>query len=216
MTTFQDLIISGKELNKFVETFEKFVKDTFVEKWQIDNHDDVFFVENTYEKATVCLVYQNYELRKKIEVTNVIPTDNNALSVEKYNKVLTEFADEILSNYKNKKKISIEFIKTTGEMTLKDIFGTTNEKLLLEFLDYAKFLSPLEIQRDLYRSKTWNDFILGTFVNGRLCYNFDELESYIDEMINDREKARFLSTEYIRTIYLLSYYEGEYKYNNER
>lgn len=216
MTTFMDLYITGKDLKKMVEKIENYVKNEFEEKWTISTGEDVFFITSTYKQVKVCLVFQNYELKNKIEVTNVVPVNRHALSVEEYNETITYFTNEILIPFIQKYNLAVEINKTSGEMTLSDIFGSKAEQLLREYISRIQGLSIIEVQQDLYRCKEWYDFILTSFSIGKMCYNFEELTSYLKELISNFEIAEFLATDYVRTISFLSYYEGEYKFRKER
>ncbi len=212
LATFKDLIIEGKDLQKFVDTFEDFFNKKFKETvWILDNHDEVFFIENEALEATVCLVYQNFEINKKIEVTNVIPTNRHALTVEKYNNVLDKFNEDILKIFINEKKLNIEIKISSGQISLTDVFGQKAVECLFEFIEDIKGLKLKTIQENIYINKKWFKFILLNFYTGRICYNDSELQQYFLELFEDKQISDFFTTEYLRTITFLSYYEDEFK-----
>ncbi|BDC93357.1 hypothetical protein [Treponema bryantii] len=213
LTTFKDLIIEGIDLKKFVQNFEKYVKDEFVDDmWKIENKEDVFFVENTENEAKVCLVYHDYEVKNKIEVTNIIPTNRHALSVDKYNCVLDLFNDEILEKYIHDKSLNVTINISDGILNLEDIFGKQGSIKLTNFLTRIKAFDLEELKEDFNSSKEWYDFVLYSYYSGNLCFNTNEVRNIFADILENGQIADFLSTEYDRMINLLSYYDNEFKY----
>lgn len=213
LTTFKDLIIKGKDLDNFVKNFNHYVKETFLDDiWKIEDKEDVFFVENTENEAKVCLVYHDYEIKNKIEVTNIIPTNRNALNVEKYNIVLDKFYEEVLIKFIQNKNYEITVEKSNGILNLEDVFGEQGAKKLKKLFSRIKHYNLETLKKDFNSSKEWYDFVLYSYYSGNICFNTIEVKEFFADILENKMITDFLATEYDRMINLLSYYDNEFKY----
>lgn len=215
MTTFKDYIITGSDLTKFINNFENFIKETFVEAWTIDKNDnieDMFLIENEEEKASICLSYSDYKIKGKIQVVNIIPTDKHALSIDRYNEVLEKFNEQVIKLYKQKLGLNININLSDGEISLKEVFGKKAIKSLNDFFTDINNLSLVEI-KDYSQTTDWFNFILYNYYEGTVCYSKEEVKNFFAEILQDGEKAEFLATEYERILLFLTYYEDEFKQN---